>query len=113
MHRHPSDANFSFLLAVYPIFLTSKDHIYKLMKSDSYSRFLRSNLYQDLLMARKKVSDSVIYLWITLCGHTEAVSLNISISEAETKAGSPTLLGRDKWTSLYDLMTAQSAHIAL
>lgn len=104
MHRHPSDANFSFLLAVYPIFLTSKDHIYKLMKSDSYSRFLRSNLYQDLLMARKKVSD---------CGHTEAVSLNISISEAETKAGSPTLLGRDKWTSLYDLMTAQSAHTAL
>lgn len=105
MHRHPSDANFSFLLAVYPIFLTSKDHIYKLMKSDSYSRFLRSNLYQDLLMARKKVSDSVIYLWI--------ISLNISISEAETKAGSPTLLGRDKWTSLYDLMTAQSAHTAL
>uniref|UniRef100_A0AAX7T9X7 Regulator of G protein signaling 6 n=1 Tax=Astatotilapia calliptera TaxID=8154 RepID=A0AAX7T9X7_ASTCA len=37
----------------------AQDHIYKLMKSDSYSRFLRSNLYQDLLMARKKVSDSV------------------------------------------------------
>uniref|UniRef100_A0A669BLX1 Regulator of G protein signaling 6 n=1 Tax=Oreochromis niloticus TaxID=8128 RepID=A0A669BLX1_ORENI len=36
----------------------AQDHIYKLMKSDSYSRFLRSNLYQDLLMARKKVSDS-------------------------------------------------------
>ncbi|CAI5684124.1 regulator of G-protein signaling 6 [Oreochromis niloticus] len=32
----------------------AQDHIYKLMKSDSYSRFLRSNLYQDLLMARKK-----------------------------------------------------------
>ncbi|MEQ2232463.1 Regulator of G-protein signaling 7, partial [Ilyodon furcidens] len=30
------------------------DHIYKLMKSDSYPRFLRSSVYQDLLMARKK-----------------------------------------------------------
>uniref|UniRef100_A0A667Z0R3 Regulator of G protein signaling 6 n=1 Tax=Myripristis murdjan TaxID=586833 RepID=A0A667Z0R3_9TELE len=32
----------------------AQDHIYKLMKSDSYTRFLRSNAYQDLLMARKK-----------------------------------------------------------
>lgn len=30
------------------------------MKSDSYPRFLRSNVYQDLLMAKKKVSVSVI-----------------------------------------------------
>lgn len=35
--------------------LLLQDHIYKLMKSDSYARFLRSNVYQDLLMARKKV----------------------------------------------------------
>ncbi|XP_061563028.1 regulator of G-protein signaling 6-like [Cololabis saira] len=35
-------------------FEDAQDHIYKLMKSDSYSRFLRSNVYQDLLMARKK-----------------------------------------------------------
>uniref|UniRef100_A0A8C4HQ55 Regulator of G protein signaling 6 n=1 Tax=Dicentrarchus labrax TaxID=13489 RepID=A0A8C4HQ55_DICLA len=34
----------------------AQDHIYKLMKSDSYTRFLRSNVYQDLLMARKKVN---------------------------------------------------------
>ncbi|XP_015260836.1 PREDICTED: regulator of G-protein signaling 6-like [Cyprinodon variegatus] len=32
----------------------AQDHIYKLMKSDSYPRFLRSNVYQDLLTARKK-----------------------------------------------------------
>ncbi|XP_036942154.1 regulator of G-protein signaling 6 [Acanthopagrus latus] len=32
----------------------AQGHIYKLMKSDSYARFLRSNIYQDLLMARKK-----------------------------------------------------------
>ncbi|XP_073348919.1 regulator of G-protein signaling 6 [Pagrus major] len=32
----------------------AQDHIYKLMKSDSYARFLRSNIYQDLLNARKK-----------------------------------------------------------
>ncbi|XP_031717322.1 regulator of G-protein signaling 6-like isoform X1 [Anarrhichthys ocellatus] len=31
----------------------AQDHIYKLMKSDSYTRFLRSSVYQDLL--RKKV----------------------------------------------------------
>lgn len=35
--------------------LSTQDHIYKLMKSDSYTRFLRSNVYQDLLMAKKKV----------------------------------------------------------
>lgn len=34
----------------------SQEHIYKLMKSDSYARFLRSNAYQDLLLAKKKVS---------------------------------------------------------
>lgn len=33
----------------------SQEHIYKLMKSDSYARFLRSNAYQDLLLAKKKV----------------------------------------------------------
>uniref|UniRef100_A0A8C6P436 Regulator of G protein signaling 6 n=1 Tax=Nothobranchius furzeri TaxID=105023 RepID=A0A8C6P436_NOTFU len=34
----------------------AQDHIFQLMKSDSYARFLRSNIYQDLLLARKKVS---------------------------------------------------------
>uniref|UniRef100_A0A8C7T1Z1 Regulator of G protein signaling 6 n=1 Tax=Oncorhynchus mykiss TaxID=8022 RepID=A0A8C7T1Z1_ONCMY len=33
----------------------AQEHIFKLMKSDSYARFLRSNIYQDLLLARKKL----------------------------------------------------------
>uniref|UniRef100_A0A8C5YB45 RGS domain-containing protein n=1 Tax=Microcebus murinus TaxID=30608 RepID=A0A8C5YB45_MICMU len=37
-------------------FEDAQEHIYKLMKSDSYARFLRSNAYQDLLLAKKKVS---------------------------------------------------------
>ncbi|XP_053553745.1 regulator of G-protein signaling 6 [Bombina bombina] len=32
----------------------AQEHIYKLMKSDSYARFLRSNAYQDLLLMKKK-----------------------------------------------------------
>lgn len=32
-----------------------QEHIYKLMKSDSYSRFIRSSVYQELLQAKKKV----------------------------------------------------------
>ncbi|XP_075049264.1 regulator of G-protein signaling 6 isoform X2 [Mixophyes fleayi] len=35
-------------------FEDAQEHIYKLMKSDSYARFLRSNAYQDLLMMKKK-----------------------------------------------------------
>ncbi|XP_070106095.1 regulator of G-protein signaling 6 isoform X1 [Equus caballus] len=35
-------------------FEDAQEHIYKLMKSDSYARFLRSNAYQDLLLAKKK-----------------------------------------------------------
>ncbi|KAL0969150.1 hypothetical protein UPYG_G00223170 [Umbra pygmaea] len=36
----------------------AQEHIFKLMKSDSYARFLRSNIYQDLLQARKKPSQT-------------------------------------------------------
>ncbi|XP_078419246.1 regulator of G-protein signaling 6-like [Cetorhinus maximus] len=35
-------------------FEDAQEHIYKLMKSDSYARFLRSNGYQELLQAKKK-----------------------------------------------------------
>ncbi|KAL7987535.1 hypothetical protein Chor_006454 [Crotalus horridus] len=33
----------------------AQGHIYKLMKSDSYPRFIRSNAYQELLQAKKKI----------------------------------------------------------
>lgn len=39
-------------------FEDAQEHIFKLMKSDSYARFLRSNAYQDLLLARKKQPES-------------------------------------------------------
>ncbi|KAK1905062.1 Regulator of G-protein signaling 7 [Dissostichus eleginoides] len=37
-------------------FEDAQEHIYKLMKSDSYSRFIRSSAYQELLQAKKKRS---------------------------------------------------------
>uniref|UniRef100_A0A8C7Y2R3 Regulator of G protein signaling 6 n=1 Tax=Oryzias sinensis TaxID=183150 RepID=A0A8C7Y2R3_9TELE len=43
-------------------FEDAQDHIYNLMKSDSYARFLRSNVYQDLLNARKKVRKRLIFI---------------------------------------------------
>ncbi|KAM6961298.1 regulator of G-protein signaling 6-like [Aplochiton taeniatus] len=36
----------------------AQEHIFKLMKSDSYARFLRSSIYQDLLLGRKKLPDT-------------------------------------------------------
>ncbi|KAM4690915.1 regulator of G-protein signaling 6 isoform 1-T1 [Rhinophrynus dorsalis] len=38
-------------------FEDAQEHIYKLMKSDSYARFLRSNAYQDLLLMKKKTEN--------------------------------------------------------
>ncbi|MBN3320310.1 RGS7 protein, partial [Atractosteus spatula] len=35
-------------------FEDAQEHIYKLMKSDSYARFIRSSAYQELLQAKKK-----------------------------------------------------------
>uniref|UniRef100_A0AAQ4P1W2 Regulator of G protein signaling 7 n=1 Tax=Gasterosteus aculeatus aculeatus TaxID=481459 RepID=A0AAQ4P1W2_GASAC len=40
-------------------FEDAQEHIYKLMKSDSYSRFIRSSAYQELLQAKKKVRKNV------------------------------------------------------
>uniref|UniRef100_A0A671YZJ9 Regulator of G protein signaling 7 n=1 Tax=Sparus aurata TaxID=8175 RepID=A0A671YZJ9_SPAAU len=39
-------------------FEDAQEHIYKLMKSDSYSRFIRSSAYQELLQAKKKVQNT-------------------------------------------------------
>ncbi|XP_078089572.1 regulator of G-protein signaling 6 isoform X3 [Mustelus asterias] len=41
------------------IFEDAQEHIYKLMKSDSYARFLRSNGYQELLQSKKKVMSQI------------------------------------------------------
>uniref|UniRef100_G1P0A9 Regulator of G protein signaling 7 n=1 Tax=Myotis lucifugus TaxID=59463 RepID=G1P0A9_MYOLU len=40
-------------------FEDAQEHIYKLMKSDSYPRFLRSSAYQELLQAKKKSEPSM------------------------------------------------------
>uniref|UniRef100_A0A9J8BI25 Regulator of G protein signaling 7b n=1 Tax=Cyprinus carpio carpio TaxID=630221 RepID=A0A9J8BI25_CYPCA len=40
-------------------FQDAQEHIYKLMKSDSYSRFIRSSAYQELLQAKKKKSKNL------------------------------------------------------
>uniref|UniRef100_A0A674BC35 Regulator of G protein signaling 7 n=1 Tax=Salmo trutta TaxID=8032 RepID=A0A674BC35_SALTR len=48
-------------------FEDAQEHIYKLMKSDSYSRFLRSNFYQELLQAKKKVKDWLRRLDVDVC----------------------------------------------
>ncbi|KAJ8247992.1 hypothetical protein GJAV_G00236940 [Gymnothorax javanicus] len=40
-------------------FEDAQEHIYKLMKSDSYSRFIRSGAYQELLQAKKKKSKNL------------------------------------------------------
>lgn len=45
---------FRYYVVVFP----QQEHIYKLMKSDSYSRFIRSSAYQELLQAKKKVKNT-------------------------------------------------------
>uniref|UniRef100_A0A2K5QJ38 Regulator of G protein signaling 7 n=1 Tax=Cebus imitator TaxID=2715852 RepID=A0A2K5QJ38_CEBIM len=40
-------------------FEDAQEHIYKLMKSDSYPRFIRSSAYQELLQAKKKSGNSM------------------------------------------------------
>ncbi|CAD7674627.1 unnamed protein product [Nyctereutes procyonoides] len=40
-------------------FEDAQEHIYKLMKSDSYPRFIRSSAYQELLQAKKKSEHSM------------------------------------------------------
>uniref|UniRef100_A0A8C0GRQ0 Regulator of G protein signaling 7 n=1 Tax=Chelonoidis abingdonii TaxID=106734 RepID=A0A8C0GRQ0_CHEAB len=40
-------------------FEDAQEHIYKLMKSDSYPRFIRSSAYQELLQAKKKLENTL------------------------------------------------------
>ncbi|XP_069463998.1 regulator of G-protein signaling 7 isoform X1 [Ambystoma mexicanum] len=40
-------------------FEDAQEHIYKLMKSDSYPRFLRSSAYQELLQAKRKLGNEL------------------------------------------------------
>ncbi|XP_029394459.1 regulator of G-protein signaling 7 isoform X7 [Mus pahari] len=40
-------------------FEDAQEHIYKLMKSDSYPRFIRSSAYQELLQAKRKSGNSM------------------------------------------------------
>ncbi|XP_032072211.1 regulator of G-protein signaling 7 isoform X8 [Thamnophis elegans] len=40
-------------------FADAQEHIYKLMKSDSYPRFIRSSAYQELLQAKKKLGNTL------------------------------------------------------
>uniref|UniRef100_A0A673JTS2 Regulator of G-protein signaling 7-like n=1 Tax=Sinocyclocheilus rhinocerous TaxID=307959 RepID=A0A673JTS2_9TELE len=46
-------------LALLTVFVLHQEHIYKLMKSDSYSRFIRSSAYQEMLQAKKKNTKGV------------------------------------------------------
>nr|XP_036869583.1 regulator of G-protein signaling 7 isoform X6 [Manis javanica] len=41
-------------------FEDAQEHIYKLMKSDSYPRFIRSSAYQELLQAKKKGENDLV-----------------------------------------------------
>uniref|UniRef100_A0A8U8AI25 Uncharacterized protein n=1 Tax=Geospiza parvula TaxID=87175 RepID=A0A8U8AI25_GEOPR len=45
-------------------FEDAQEHIYKLMKSDSYPRFIRSSAYQELLQAKKKVLEFNIHICV-------------------------------------------------
>jgi len=41
-----------------------QDHIFKLMKNDSYSRYIRSDMYKEFLQGSKK---KVILICFTYC----------------------------------------------
>ncbi|KAH0521005.1 Regulator of G-protein signaling 6 [Microtus ochrogaster] len=63
-------------------FEDAQEHIYKLMKSDSYARFLRSNAYQDLLLAKKKVFG----VWF-VCHHTLQACMRLCMGCMAVTAG--------------------------
>ncbi|XP_026525110.1 regulator of G-protein signaling 7 isoform X5 [Notechis scutatus] len=55
----------------------AQEHIYKLMKSDSYPRFIRSSAYQELLQAKKKARNIPIFPCHKNCTPTLRASTNL------------------------------------
>ncbi|XP_053156968.1 regulator of G-protein signaling 7 isoform X9 [Hemicordylus capensis] len=55
----------------------AQEHIYKLMKSDSYPRFIRSSAYQELLQAKKKGRNIPIFPCHKNCTPTMRASTNL------------------------------------
>ncbi|KAM5206127.1 regulator of G-protein signaling 7 isoform 11-T12 [Hipposideros larvatus] len=58
-------------------FEDAQEHIYKLMKSDSYPRFIRSSAYQELLQAKKKGRNIPIFPCHKNCTPTLRGSTNL------------------------------------
>ncbi|KAM7027094.1 regulator of G-protein signaling 7 isoform 6-T6 [Passerculus sandwichensis] len=58
-------------------FEDAQEHIYKLMKSDSYPRFIRSSAYQELLQAKKKGRNIPIFPCHKNCTPTLRTSTNL------------------------------------
>ncbi|MGH0131829.1 UNVERIFIED_CONTAM: hypothetical protein FKN15_048183 [Acipenser sinensis] len=58
-------------------FEDAQEHIYKLMKSDSYARFIRSSAYQELLQAKKKGRNIPIFPCHKNCTPTLRASTNL------------------------------------
>ncbi|XP_029394460.1 regulator of G-protein signaling 7 isoform X8 [Mus pahari] len=58
-------------------FEDAQEHIYKLMKSDSYPRFIRSSAYQELLQAKRKGRNIPIFPCHKNCTPTLRASTNL------------------------------------
>ncbi|KAB0344523.1 hypothetical protein FD755_011540 [Muntiacus reevesi] len=58
-------------------FEDAQEHIYKLMKSDSYPRFIRSSAYQELLQAKKKSGYSMDH---RICFENFAQNVNFPLT---------------------------------
>ena len=49
-----------------------QDHIFKLMKNDSYSRYIRSDMYKEFLQGSKKK----VIIGLTCCNSRRVLLLN-------------------------------------
>uniref|UniRef100_A0A8C4R2A6 Regulator of G protein signaling 7 n=1 Tax=Eptatretus burgeri TaxID=7764 RepID=A0A8C4R2A6_EPTBU len=64
----------------------AQEHIYMLMKNDSYARFLRSNAYQELFVTRKKVRLIVVVMTTDLLKDTK-MKLCLQICTTQLASG--------------------------